>query len=301
MPTAAGVTVHPTAIVSDQASLAPGVVVGPRCTIDGPAVLGENTHLIGDVHLHGDTHLGPGCTIYPYACIGFGPQHVKIRPGDPIGGVRIGAGAVIREHATVHASMYPDKLTIIGDRFYLMVTGHVGHDCIIGDDVIICNGAMVAGHCEIDDRVYISGKIAVHQFCRIGKGAMLSGGAGCNADVPPYCTLVDVNMLAGLNLVGMRRAGIDREEITIARRAFREVFRTRLDRASQIRRLDELGAKSAPVREMADFVRDSKRGVVSGDGRPRPHTLGWLRRVLRPDAWVDASELLEAGEPDGVA
>ncbi|MBZ0173304.1 MAG: acyl-ACP--UDP-N-acetylglucosamine O-acyltransferase, partial [Phycisphaerales bacterium] len=230
MPKIEAANIHPTSIVSDEARLAPGVTVGPRCTIEGPVVLGEGVTLISDVQIHGDTRIGAGSTVYPYACIGFGPQHVKIKPGDPIGGVRIGAGAVVREHATVHASMYPDKLTVIGDRFYLMVTGHVGHDCILGDDVIVCNAALLGGHCEIADRVYISGNVVVHQFCRVGRGAMLAGGAGCNADVPPYCTLVENNMLGGLNLVGMRRAGVPREDITIARKAYREAFRVKLDR-----------------------------------------------------------------------
>lgn len=305
MPNVEAANVHPTAIVSDEATLAPGVTVGPRCTIEGSVELGEGVTLLGDVQVHGDAHIGPGSTVYPYACIGFGPQHVKIRPGDPIGGVRIGAEAVIREHATVHASMYPDQLTTVGDRLYLMVNGHIGHDCVVGDDVIVCNGALLAGHCEIAERAYVSGNVAVHQFCRVGRGAMLAGGAGANADVPPYCTLIENNMLGGLNLVGMRRAGVPREEITVARRAYREVFRARLDRDTQIHRLDELGEQSGPVREMAEFVRASKRGVISGDGRPKAYALHWLRQMLRPDVWADAgaesTRLETAGEHDGLA
>lgn len=291
-------SVHPSATVSDEARLAPGVTVGPRCTIEGPVVLGENVTLIGDVHIYGDTHLGPGSTVYPYACVGFGPQHVKLGHGDPIGGVRIGAHAVIREHATIHAAMHVGTHTTIGDRFYIMVSSHVGHDCVIGDDVIVCNSSLLAGHCEIGDRVYVSGVVAVHQFCRIGTGAMLVGGTMCNADVPPFCTLVAPNMLGGLNLVGMRRAGIPRDEITTARRAYREVFRVRIDRAEQLRRLDALGEHAAPVREMAEFVRSSKRGVLSGDGRPRPHTLHWLRHALRPGAWKNLNEFAPIAEDD---
>ncbi len=279
--------VHPTAVVDDRARLAPGVEVGPRCTIGDAVELGEGVTLIADVHLRGDTRIGPGTVVYPYACIGFGPQHVKIRHGDPVGAVRIGADAVIREHATIHASMYPDQQTVVGDRLYLMVGAHIGHDCVIGDDVIICNGALLAGHCEVADRAYISGNVAVHQFCRVGRGAMLSGGATCNADVPPYCTAYGINALNGLNLVGMRRAGIPREEITLARRAYREAFRTRIDRDEQIRRLEAFADRCRPAREMADFVRTTKRSVLVGDGRPRPHTIRWFRRALRPDAWTE--------------
>lgn len=291
-------SVHPSSTVSDEARLGPGVTVGPRCTIDGPVVLDENVTLIGDVHVYGDTHIGPDSTVYPYACVGFGPQHVKFGHGDPIGGVRIGRNAVIREHATIHAAMHEGAHTTIGDRFYIMVSAHVGHDCVVGSDVIVCNSSLLAGHCEIGDRVYISGNVSVHQFCRIGTGAMLVGGTMCNADVPPFCTLVAPNMLGGLNLVGMRRAGIPRDEITITRRAYREVFRVRIDRTEQLRRLDALGEHAAPVREMAGFVRESKRGVLAGDGRPRPHTLLWLRRALRPGAWKNLNELAPIAEDD---
>lgn len=279
--------IHPTALVDDAARIAPGVRIGPRCTVEGPVVLGEGVTLIADVHVHGDTRIGPGSVVYPYACIGFGPQHVKIRHGDPIGAVRIGTDTVIREHATVHASMYPDQKTVVGDRLYLMVGGHIGHDCVVGDDVIICNGAMLAGHCEIADRAYLSGGVSVHQFCRVGRGAMLAGGSSCNADVPPYCTLITMNTLNGLNLVGMRRAGLPREEITLARRAYREAFRVRLDRGEQIRRLEALADRCGPAREMAEFVRTTERGVLCGDGRPMAYTLRWLRKALRPDAWIE--------------
>jgi UDP-N-acetylglucosamine acyltransferase len=296
--------VHPTAIVEDGAELGDRVTVGPRCTV-GPRVrLGEGVTLLADVHVWGDTEIGAGATVYPYACLGFGPQHVKFDTSTPVGGVTIGAGCVVREHATIHASMYPDKRTVIGDRAYIMVNGHVGHDCLVGDDVIICNNALLAGHCEVADRAYISGSVSVHQFCRIGRGAMLAGGTACNADVPPYCTLIAPNQLGGLNLVGMRRGGISREAITVARRAYRDAFRDRCDRAEQLRRLDALADRSEPVAQMAEFVRTTRRGVLSGDGRPRPHVLHWLKNAIRKDAWAerafDADP--ESGEhADGVA
>lgn len=306
MTNATGVDIHPTAIVEDGARLGEGVSIGPRCTIGPEATLADNVTLIADAHVSGDTEIGPSSTVYPYACLGFGPQHVKFNTQTPIGGVTIGAAAVIREHATVHASMYPDQRTIVGDRAYFMVGAHIGHDCVIGDDVIICNNALLAGHCEVDNRVYISGSVSVHQFCRIGKGAMLAGGTACNADVPPYCTLIAPNQLGGLNLVGMRRGGVSREAITIARRAYRDAFRARCDREEQLNRLDALAEQSDPVAEMAAFVRTTKRGVLSGDGRPRPHVLHWLREAIKKDAWAEREFEHDkfdrtAGGSDGVA
>jgi len=282
-----GADVHPTAVIDEGARLGEGVTVGPRCSV-GPGVrLGDGVTLIAFVNVTAATEIGENATVYPHACLGFGPQHSRFGLDTPTGGLTIGAGAVIREHATVHTSMYEDKRTVLGDRVYLMVAAHVGHDCLIADDVIICNNALIAGHCEIGERAYISGNVAIHQFCRVGRGAMLTGNTMCNADVPPYCTLVGPNQLGGLNLVGMRRAGVPRGEITIARRAYRDAFRTRCDRTEQLRRLDALAGQSGPVAEMAQFVRATQRGVLSGDGRPRPHMLHWLRNALKRDAWAD--------------
>ncbi len=262
-------TIHPSAIVSSDATIEPGVTVGPRCTIEGPVTLRAGVTLIGDVHITGDTEIGAGTMVYPYACIGFGPQHIKIKPGDPVGGVRIGADCTIREHATIHAAMHEGAHTVLGDRDYIMVAGHIGHDCVLGDDVIVCNSAQVAGHCEIADKVYISGNVSVHQFVRIGRGAMLSGGTQTGLDIPPYAVLAGRNVLAGLNLVGMRRAGIPREEITRARAAYRGAFRRGVTRAEQLAQLDEHAESSEVAKMMADFVRASSRGIASARPRPR--------------------------------
>lgn len=293
--------IHPTAIVEEGATIEPGVTVGPRCTISAQAILRRGVHLVGDVQIAGDTEIGENTVIYPYACIGFGPQHVKIRPGDPIGGVTVGKDCVIREQTTIHAAMHPGARTIIGDRLFLMATGHIGHDCVIGNDVVICNGTLIAGHCEVHDRVFLSGNTAIHQFCRVGTGAMISGGKVSSLDVPPFCTVVEMNTLGGMNVVGMRRNGIPREEITVAREAYRLAFRVRRSREEQIAILDELGEKSAPVKIIADFVRTTKRGVCLGDGRPRPHTMQWYRsdEARRTVAGLGPTGATEADNDDG--
>lgn len=257
-------TVHPTAIVEGGATLHPGVTVGPRCIVGAGVTLHTGACLIADAHITGNTEIGADTIIYPYACVGFGPQHIKITPNDPMGGVRIGAGCTLREHTTVHAAMHPGAHTVLGDRNYLMVASHVGHDSVLGDDVIVCNGSVIAGHCEIHDNAYISGNVSVHQFCRVGRGAMLSGNNGTSVDVPPYAVLVSRNTLAGLNLIGMRRAGIPRDQITLAREAYRRALRGRRTRADQLAVLDELGQHSEPVRLMAEFVRGATRGIAVG-------------------------------------
>lgn len=270
-------TIHPTAIVSNEATIEAGVTIGPGCIVDGPATLRAGVHLIANVHIAGDTVIGEDSTIYPYTCVGFGPQHIKIRPGSPIGGTTIGKGCVLREHSSIHAAMEPGKRTIVGDRLFLMSTAHIGHDCIIGDDVVLCNSALAAGHVEIGDRAFISGNSSIHQYCRVGRNAMMGGGKVASLDIPPYCTLVEMNSLGGLNLVGMRRSGITRDEIGHCKEAYRLAFRVRNTRDDQLAILDRIGAQCEPVRAMAEFVRGSTRGVCLGDGRPRPHTMQWMR------------------------
>ena len=277
MTTTQDTSIHPTAIVSADATVEPGAIIGPGCIIDGPATIHAGVHLIANVHVAGDTDIGENTTIYPYACIGFGPQHIKIKPGAPIGGLTIGSDCVIREQTTIHAAMEPGVRTIVGDRLFLMATAHIGHDCIIGNDIVICNGSLAAGHVEIHDKAFISGNCAVHQFCLVGRGAMLGGGTLATSDVPPYCTLVAMNTLGGLNLVGMRRSGISNEDISTTKDAYRKAFRVRIPKDQQLAILDELGESCEPVRLMAEFVRSSKRGVCLGDGKPRPHIMQWLR------------------------
>ncbi len=303
MPTTDETTIHPTAAISEDATIEPGAYVGPRCTIEGPVTIKTGARLLGNCHIVGDTIIGSGTTVYPFACIGFGPQHVKIKHGDPTGGVTIGEDCTIREQTSIHAAMHENERTIIGDRLYLMATAHIGHDSIISDDVVICNGSQIAGHCEIHDRAYVSGNVCVHQFCRVGTGAMLSGGNVSSLDVPPYSTLVAMNTLGGLNLVGMRRAGIPREQITIAREAFRKCFRVRHTRDEQIRMLEEFATKSGPVRLMVEFVRTTKRGVSLGDGRPRPHTMQWFRSedARRTLAGETIADIADDSDNDGLA
>lgn len=277
MTTTQDTSIHPTAIVSAQATIEPGAHIGPGCIIDGPATIRSGANLIANVHVAGDTQIGENTTIYPYACVGFGPQHIKIKPGSPIGGLTIGSDCVIREQTTIHAAMEPGTRTIVGNRLFLMATAHIGHDCIIGNDVVMCNGALAAGHVEIHDKAFLSGMVAVHQFCRVGRNAMLGGGTIASSEVPPYCTLVAMNTLGGLNLVGMRRSGISGNDISKTKEAYRKAFRVRLSKDQQLAILDELGESCEPVRLMAEFVRTSKRSVSLGDGKPRPHIMQWLR------------------------
>lgn len=283
----AATSIHPSAVVSPEAKLAPDVEIGPLCVITGKVNLGEGVRLIASVHIQGPATIGAGTILYPGACIGFEPQDYKFtpatadNPGTPTAGVVIGERCLVREHATVHASTNAEAPTTVGDGCFLMASSHVGHDCRVGNRVILVNFAGLSGHCEVADNVTISGHVGIHQFVRIGRLAFLSGGVVAGMDVPPFCTVNERNRLGGINLVGMRRAGIDRAEITAVRRAFRRCFRAPLPTREMLEALDAEAADSPAIAEIAEFVRGTKRGICPGMGKPPRVFATFLQRQRR--------------------
>lgn len=259
--------VHPTATVDERARLGEGVEIGPYCIVTGDVTLGPGVRLLTRVSLQGPLTVGAGTVIYPNACIGFEPQDYKFKPGSPTAGVVIGEGCLIREHATVHAATSLQKPTRLGDRVFMMVNAHVAHDAEVRDDAILVNNVAMGGHTELHERAILSGGVVVHQFGRIGRLAMCSGGAVVTNDVPPFCMSAQRNMLVGLNLVGMRRAGMARGEIDAVRAAYREVFRRNPPRAELLEQLRERGEQSPAVMLMHDFVVASKRSITPVGGR----------------------------------
>ncbi len=273
--------IHPTAIISPEADLAGDVVIGPHCILTGRVTLGPGVRLIAAVHLQGPVTIGAETVLYPGACVGFEPQDIKFTPGSPTAGVVIGARCVLREQATVHASTSLDTPTTLGDECFLMACSHVGHDCRIGNHVILVNYTGISGHCEVGDNATFSGHVGLHQFVRIGRLAFLSGGVAVGMDVPPFCMVNERNRLGGLNLVGMRRGGISRAEITEVRRAFRDCFRRPTPTSEMLEILEARGKNSPAVAEMAEFIRGSTRGICPGMGRPPRVLTTYLQRRRR--------------------
>lgn len=273
--------IHPTAIVTGDCSLEADVEIGPGCVLTGPVRLDRGVRLIGHVYLTGPVRIGDGTVVYPFTCIGFPPQDTKFAEGSPTAGVEIGARCVLREQVTVHASWSPEIPTRVGHRVFMMAQSHVGHDAQVGNDVVMVNVSGVAGHARVGDGATLGGSALVHQHTRIGRLAFLSGGTAVSADVPPFCTLVERNRLGGINLVGMRRAGIPRDEITRARAAFRDVFRPALPRGEMLAILEARSAESAVVAEMARFVREAQRPICAGAGRPPRLLAAWLHAWRR--------------------
>lgn len=271
-------TIHPTAIVEDGARLADGVEIGPFCRISAGAELGEGVRLLSHVVIAGNTRIGPRSIVHPQAVLGGEAQIRKAVA--PEATLEIGADNVIREGVTITAgSRKGGGATVVGDRGYFMAYSHLGHDCRVGNDVTLSNGAQIAGHVAIGDGAILGGLAAAQQFSRIGKYAFISGLSGVSTDVIPYGIAIGLHVrLGGLNLVGLRRRGIPRANIHALRAAFRDIFHGSGGRIQD--RAHQAGQKWPDVPEVQDVVQfilaDPKRpicparvrGAEPGDEEP---------------------------------
>jgi UDP-N-acetylglucosamine acyltransferase len=251
--------VHPTAVVSPEAELAEGVVVGPFAVLEGRIRLGPGCSIGPHTLLCGPLTMGRGNVVHAGAVLGERPQHLKYN-GEPTG-LEIGDHNVFREHVTVHRGTTHSWVTRIGSHNLFMVNSHVAHDCRVGDRCILANGALVGGHCVLEDNVYLSGNCAVHQFTRLGRFCLLSGCSATTKDVPPFIIQQYIDTVVGVNVVGMRRAGKSAAQINGVRQAFRLLFRARLPLPAALARMERDLAHIDTVREMITFLRGCTRGV----------------------------------------
>ena len=262
--------IHPTAVIAPGAQLGPGCQVGPNVVIDAHVVVGPGCHLGPGVYLTGHTTLGARNRLHAGAVLGDAPQDVKYA-GTPTR-LRIGDDNLFREHVTIHRSNKIEEDTAIGDRNIFMAGSHVGHNCVLGSDNVLANGALLAGHVVLADRAFISGNCLVHQFCRIGRLAMMQGGAAISKDLPPFCVARGDNGMAGLNTVGMRRAGLGTEPRRELRRLFHVLFRSRMRLSLALAAARDTFPEPV-AQEMIAFVAASRRGICAATGRrTRPET-----------------------------
>lgn len=256
--------IHPTAVISEEARLAEDARVGPHVVIDGPVTVGPGCTVGPNAHLIGPLTVGRNNVFGFGSVIGGSPQHLAYK-GEATG-IEIGDDNTFREHTTVHRGMPVGVgpgtgVTRIGNGNLFMVGSHVAHDCVVGNNGIYANSALLGGHVVTGDRVLLSGNSAVHQFCRVGRLALLSGASATSKDIPPFWVMQDVNRVCGVNVIGMRRAGIPSAEIQAVRRAFRIIYRERLTIPVALMRIEaELGTVPA-VQELIRFIRESKRGI----------------------------------------
>jgi UDP-N-acetylglucosamine acyltransferase len=212
--------IHPTAVVSADARIGAGVVVGPYAVIDGHVEIGADTTIGPHAVLHDYVRLGTGNRIHAHAILGDAPQHLSYQGEETW--AEIGDRNIIREGVTIHRSMSPDQPTRVGSDCFLMAYTHIAHDCVVGDGVIITNNSCLAGHVEIGERTVLGGAAMIHQYCRVGPYAMLGGMSGVRKDILPYAMVAGYPALHyGLNKVGLRRSGISEERYAALQEAFR--------------------------------------------------------------------------------
>ncbi|NDY42786.1 acyl-ACP--UDP-N-acetylglucosamine O-acyltransferase [Dissulfurirhabdus thermomarina] len=262
--------IHPTAVVAPGAELAADVTVGPFAVVGPEVRVGPGAAIGPHAVVEGRTILGAGVQVFQFASVGAAPQDLKYR-GEPTETV-VGEGTILREFVTVHrGTAHGDGVTRIGNRCLLMAYCHVAHDCRVGDQVVMANGATLGGHVQVGDHVVIGGLSAVHQFCRIGDYAFLGGMSGVNKDVPPYVKYWGQRgRIYGLNLVGLRRNGFRKEVLDSLREAYRMLFQAGEPVGAALEKaLDRFG-EIPEIRRFLDFIAESQRGIPQTGDEEEP-------------------------------
>jgi len=270
--------IDPTARVAEGARIGASVEIGPYCLVGPQVELKSGVRLIGHVNVTGATTIGEGTIIYPFGSLGTPPQSVHYRGGETK--LLIGAACELREGVTMNTGTEDGGgVTRVGDRCSFMVGSHVGHDCTVGNDVTFANNVVLGGHVSVGDYTFLGGHVAIHQFVRIGEGAMMAGMSAARDDIIPFgFALGQTGALVGLNVVGLRRRGATRADMHRLRRAYRLLFFTEGRLAERIETLAREFADDPLVGRIVAFVR-------AGAKRP----------LMRPRARGDAA----GGDPEG--
>ena len=250
--------IHPSAVIEKGAQLGTGVHIGPFCHISADAVIGDNVEMVGHVSVMNATTVGAGCKVYPMAILGAPPQNGKHKGGRTT--LEIGANCTIREGVTMHTGTDTSRgHTSVGENGNFLAYAHVAHDCIVGRNVTFANGATLGGHVEVGNNVNIGGLTAVHQFVRIGDNAFIGGCSAVVGDVIPYAIAVGNRAsLRGLNVIGLKRSGLARDEIYLLRRAYRAIFDRSRTIAENVEQARQDFAGSPTAMKIIDFM--SSRG-----------------------------------------
>ena len=253
--------IHPTAVVHPETQLGKGVRVGPYAIVGEGVCLGDEVEIGPHSVLEGRLEVGARCRIFAGAAVGLPPQDLKWTPDIP-SGVRIGEGTVVREYTTIHRATTPNGWTEIGKNCYLMAQGHVAHDCQIGDEVIMTGFAALTGFVQVGDRAVISGMTGIHQYVRIGTLAMVAGCSRVPQDVPPYF-MVEGNppSVRGVNIVGLRRAGVSSETRLNLQRAFKIIYRSSRTPTAAVAQIRTEIEASPEIEHLCEFIESSKRGI----------------------------------------
>ncbi len=244
--------IHPTAVIHPTAKIGPYTIIGPECVLEENVQVGSYCRIEYAV-------IKKNTKIFDSVCIGTLPQDIKFKGEKTL--AIIGENCIIREFVTIHRGTVT-KITSVGNNCYLMAYSHIAHDCKVGNDVIIANCGTLAGHVTVEDGVNIGGLVAIHQYTRVGKLAMLGGGAMVSKDVPPYVIVAgDRAELRGVNIIGLKRKGFTREKIKKIKEVYKKLFRSKLPLSEAIKRIEAENNYPEEVRYMIEFIKSSKRGI----------------------------------------
>jgi len=256
-------TIHPTAVIDPKAEIDGEVDIGPYVVIEGPVKIKRGTRVMAHAYLTGWTEIGADNEIHPGVVLGDAPQDKAYKGAETY--LKIGERNIFREYVQVHRGTVAGSTTIVGDDNFLMANSHVGHNCKLGNQIVIANGALLGGYVEVGNSVFISGNCVVHQFVRIGDYALMRGLSGTSRDVPPYAIVDWQHTVRGVNVVGLKRAGFDDRRVREIREAFRALFRKGRNLSLAIKEIEERGRANDDVSALLEFIKSSKRGVCFGD------------------------------------
>jgi UDP-N-acetylglucosamine acyltransferase len=253
-------SIHATAVIDANARLGADVVVGPYAVIEDDVILGDGCEIAAHAVIKRGTRMGADNRVFEHAVIGGAPQDLGFDPATA-STTEIGAGNVFREGVTIHRGSKDGGATRVGSHCFLMAYTHIAHDCCVGDRVVMANTAGIAGHVTVGDRAFISAAVTVHQFCRVGRNAMIGLSAKVVQDALPFC-ITDGNpgRARGLNLVGLRRAGFSAADIKALKDAYRLLYSARIPLAEALALMGDMAVPA--VAELKSFIEGGKRGFA---------------------------------------
>lgn len=269
MSVASSARIHPSSIVEAGATIGENVTIGPFCLIGARVTIGDGSEIMSHVVIEGRTTIGANATIFPKAVLGCAPQNVHYKGEDTE--LVIGVNCVIREGVTMHTGMADHGgKTTVGDNCLFLAYAHVAHDCHVGNNVILSNNVMLAGHVTIGDRVIMGGGAAIQQFSQVGHHAFIGGLSAVTADVIPY-GMVNGGpaYLGGLNVVGMKRSGMDRAALHAVRAAYRAIFMSGKTVAEAIEAIKAEGIANEAVGDIIAFIESDRKCGLTSPARAR--------------------------------
>lgn len=250
--------IHSTAVVSKKAEIDPTADIGVGVIIEDDVKIGPRVKLWPYAYICSGTEIGENTAVHMGAVIGHEPQDYSYKGQKTF--TKIGKNNIIREYVTIHRGTAEGSATVLGDGNMIMAQCHLGHNCEIGNNVIMVVNALLAGHVKVESGAFISGNVVFHQFCRIGRLAMIGGFTGVNKDVPPYMLVRGPSTVRGINLVGLRRSGMSRDSIKEIKEAFTLIYKSDLVLSEAVARIKGT-LHSEEIKHLVSFIEGSKRGI----------------------------------------